>query len=46
MKLEEFDDEVSKLERFYQKEITDEQRKIWYSELRNLDISRFRYIIS
>ena len=46
MKLEEFDDEVSKLERFYQKEITEEQGKIWYSELRNLDISRFRYIIS
>lgn len=46
MKLEEFDEEVSKLERFYQKEVTDEQRRIWYTELRNLDISRFKYIIS
>ena len=46
MKLEEFDEEVNKLERFYQKEVTDEQRRIWYTELRNLDISRFKYIIS
>lgn len=46
MKLEEFDEEVSKLERFYQKEVTEEQRRIWFTELRNLDISRFKYIIS
>lgn len=46
MKLEEFDEEVSKLERFYQKEVTEEQRRIWFAELRNLDISRFKYIIS
>lgn len=46
MKLEEFDEEVSKLERFYQKKVTDEQRRIWFTELRNLDISRFKYIIS
>lgn len=48
MKIEEFDEEVSKIERFYQKEkaITDEQRQIWYRELRNLDIERFRYIVA
>lgn len=46
MKLEEFDDELNKLGRFYQKEITDEQRQIWYNELRNLDITRFKYIIA
>lgn len=45
MKLEEFVEEVDKLERFYQKEITEEQRKIWYGELRNIDIARFRYVI-
>ena len=35
MKIEEFDEEIDKLERFYQKEksITDEQRQIWYREL-------------
>ena len=48
MKIEEFDEEINKLERFYQKEkaITDEQRQIWYRELRNLDITRFKYIIA
>lgn len=48
MKIEEFDEEIDKLERFYQKEksITDEQRQIWYRELRNLDIERFRYIVA
>lgn len=48
MKIEEFDEEINKIERFYQKEksITDEQRQIWYRELRNLDIERFRYIVA
>lgn len=48
MKIEEFDEEINKLERFYQKEgtITDEQRQIWYRELKNLDIARFKYIIA
>ena len=48
MKIEEFDDEIDKLERFYQKQgiITDEQRQIWFKELRNLDIARFKYIIA
>ena len=40
MKIEEFDEEINKIERFYQKQgtITDEQRQIWYRELKNLDI--------
>ena len=48
MKIEEFDEEIDKLERFYQKQgtITDEQRQIWYKELKNLDIARFKYIIA
>ena len=48
MKIEEFDEEINKIERFYQKQgtITDEQRQIWYRELKNLDIARFKYIIA
>lgn len=48
MKIEEFDEEIDKIERFYQKQgaITDEQRQIWYRELKNLDIARFKYIIA
>lgn len=48
MKIEEFDEEIDKIERFYQKQgaITDEQRQIWYKELKNLDIARFKYIIA
>lgn len=46
MKLEEFNDEVERIERFYQKEIPDEQKRIWFNELKSMDIKRFKYIIS
>lgn len=46
MKINEFLDEVAQIERFYQKEITDEQKQIWFKELRNLDIARFKYIVA
>lgn len=46
MKINEFLDEVAQIERFYQKEITEEQKQIWFKELRNLDIARFKYIVA
>lgn len=46
MKIEEFDETVEEIENFYQKEISEEQKKIWYQELRQIDIKRFKYIIS
>lgn len=46
MKFEEFMEETEKIENFYNKEITDEQKKIWFSELKGMDIKRFKYVIS
>lgn len=46
MKIEEFSKVIEQMEKFYQKEITDEQKQIWYKELRNLDLARFNYIIA
>ena len=45
MTLEEFDTETQKLENFYEKQIPDEQRKIWFSEFKKINITRYRYII-
>lgn len=45
MKIEEFDEETRKLEKFYDKEIPEEQRKVWYEELKKIDIIRYKYII-
>ena len=36
MKIEEFDEETRKLEKFYDKEIPEEQRKIWYEEFKGI----------
>ena len=46
MRIEEFSETVETIENFYQKEISEEQKKIWYQELRQMDIKRFKYIIS
>lgn len=46
MKFEEFMEETEKIENFYDKDITDEQKKIWFSELKGMDIKRFKYVIS
>ena len=46
MKIEEFDEETRKLEKFYEKDIPDEQRKIWYEEFKGISITRYKYLIS
>ena len=46
MKIEEFDEETQKLEKFYEKDIPDEQRKIWYEEFKGISITRYKYLIS
>lgn len=44
MKIEEFMNEVKQLENFYGKDLTDEQKQIWFKELRYLELPRFKYI--
>lgn len=46
MILSEFIEATSKLETYYEKEYTDEQRRIMFDELKNLSIERYRKIIS
>ena len=46
MKIEEFDEETQKLEKFYEKDIPDEQRKMWYEEFKGISITRYKYLIS
>ena len=45
MKIEDFNKETQQLERFYEKEIPEEQKKIWYEEFKRMNIERYRYII-
>ena len=45
MKIEEFNKETQQLERFYEKEIPEEQKKIWYEEFKKMPIERYRYLI-
>ena len=45
MKIEEFDEETTKLENFYEKEIPSEQRKFWFEEFKKINIKRYKYII-
>lgn len=45
MKVDEFIEETSNIEKYYGKELEDYQRKIWYQELQNLSIARYRQII-
>lgn len=45
MKIEEFDEETTKLENFYEKEIPGEQRKFWFEEFKKINIKRYKYII-
>ena len=40
----EFIEITSEIEKFYEKEFTDEQRKIWFDELKNLTKERYRQI--
>lgn len=46
MTIDEFTKATTEIENYYQKEITDEQKKIWFNEIKNIDIKRFKYIIS
>ncbi len=46
MTIDEFTKATTEIENFYQKEITDEQKKIWFNEVKNMDIKRFKYIVS
>lgn len=45
MKIDEFMEETKKLERFYSKELTEEQKKIWFENLKKLTLPRYQYII-
>lgn len=36
---------IKQLENYYQKEMTDEQKKIWFENLKKMDIRRFNYLI-
>ena len=46
MTIDEFTKTTTEIESFYQKEISDEQKKIWFNELKSMDIKRFKYVIS
>lgn len=45
MKIDEFTEEIKKVENFYQKEYPEEQKKIIYREFKTTNIARFKYII-
>ena len=46
MQINEFIEATARLETYYDKEYTIEQRSIMYEELKNLDITRYRQLIS
>lgn len=45
MKIDEFIQENKKLERLYEKELTEEQTQEWYKALKNLTVMQYRYIV-
>lgn len=46
MTIEEFTNTTKQVENFYGKELTDDQKQVWFRELKNLNITRFNYIIA
>ena len=46
MTIDDFTKATTEIENFYQKEISDEQKKVWFQELKGMDIRRFKYVIS
>lgn len=46
MKINEFTEIIEQVERFYNKEIPEEQKQIMFNELKNMEVTRFKYIIS
>jgi hypothetical protein len=45
MTLDEFNKEIEKVERFYEKDIPEEQKKYWYKEVKLMNVKRFQAII-
>lgn len=45
MQINEFIDETSDIEKYYAKELDEFQRKIWFDELKDISLSRYRQII-
>ena len=46
MEISEFITETNRIENFYEKELTEMQRKEWYRELKNMPINRYRQIVT
>lgn len=46
MKIDEFMETVKQMENFYQKKMTDEQKRIWFESLKAMKIERFKYIVA
>lgn len=44
MEVKEFVEETSKIEKYYGKELDEFQRKVWFQELKTIDIKRYRQI--
>jgi len=45
MQINEFIDETADLEKYYDKELDEFQRKIWFDELKEISLPRYRQII-
>lgn len=45
MLFNEFIEETRKIERFYGKELSEEQQKIWFENLKKINIERYKYLI-
>jgi len=41
----EFIEETTRLEKYYGKELDEFQRKVWYEELKNIPLARYRMIV-
>ena len=46
MEIVEFIEETGRIEKYFEKELDKSQRDIWYQELKNLQIERYRQIIN
>lgn len=46
MEISEFIEETSKIERFFEKELDKFQRDMWYQELKNMPINRYRQVVN
>lgn len=45
MEISEFIEETARIEKFYEKELTEFQQKEWYRELKTIPLNRYRQII-